>query len=139
MAKIKLRKIVTEAGIYLWHRKHNHMMDNGVKLCQEQLTIYLEGYKKSPLRVYFTESDNKIRESGTGKWCVGYPEAGVIWLYEQNNTEMIYINLNRPAFIVKLIEFFIKEGWKPKQLDLPFEIKEGLKFLEIMDLPYESY
>jgi hypothetical protein len=146
MRKITLRKIVTDAGTYLWHRKHNHLIENGVKSCQEQLTIYLEGYKKCPLRVYFTESDNKLRESSPGMWCVGYPENGTIWLLPGKKDEIIpaglvtiSANLNKPRIIVKIIEFFIKEGWKPKELDSPFEIKEGLKFLDTMDLPYELY
>ena len=58
------------------------------------------------------------------KWHLGYPDDGVIWLSESREdkkpqTINITINLNRPAVIAKLIEYFIAKEWKPKESKKP--------------------
>ncbi len=149
MSKNKLRKIKIANETYLWRVNHSHLENFTYSKCVEKVVVYLEGYKKSPLRLSFREEDNLVlkKDLKKEKWCVGYPDTGVIWLYtykpalpnnepypiEQQKT--ISINLNRPAVIVKLIAYFIERQWKPKENEKPLVIENALKFLEIIELP----
>ncbi len=81
------------------------------------MTIYLEGFKKSPLLLSFREEDNIIVETDIEKekWYVGYPDEGVTWLSKPRadkkpQTEHIEVNLNRPAVIAELIRYFNLNG-----------------------------
>ncbi|MEL6257410.1 MAG: hypothetical protein AAFR87_35785, partial [Bacteroidota bacterium] len=106
--------------------------------CVEKVIIYLEGYKKSPLHLLFREEDNlKFKpDPEKEKWCVGYPDDGVIWLYHnKEGKESVQINLNRPAVIAALIEYFKENGWKPKEHSTPLLFEDALKFLDSIDLP----
>lgn len=90
--------------------------------CIEKVVIYFGGYKKAPLQLLFREEDNVKIKTNTEqeKWCVGYPNDGVIWLYKYkpplpNNRpypideqQTIDINLNRPAVIAELINYFLQ-------------------------------
>jgi len=58
-----LRKIVVEGIEYLWSTKHFHNKDTIHSECIEILTIYREGYKRSPLKIYFNVEES-IKESG---------------------------------------------------------------------------
>lgn len=82
--KNKLRKIRINIETYLWKREHHHLTDFEHSKCVEKVTIYLEGFKKSPLQLLFREEDNLMIKTDTEKekWCVGYPDEGVIWLYK---------------------------------------------------------
>ena len=109
--------------------------------CVEKITIYLEGFKNSPLLLSFREEDNLIVKTDVEKekWCVGYPDDGVIWLFKSKSdenlqTEHIDINLNRPAVIAELIKYFILNGWKPNENFTSFVEGDSLKFLEVIGL-----
>ncbi len=80
--KTKLRKIKVANETYLWNRKHYHLSEFEYSKCAEKVIIYLEGYKKSPLQLSFREEDNIPLKKNVEKekWCVGYPESGIIWL-----------------------------------------------------------
>lgn len=150
MSKNKLRKIQVADKTFLWKRSHEHLADFKYSKCVERLVIYLKGYKKSPLQLFFREEDNLDIKSDVNKekWCIGYPDEGVIWLYrnkasspnnalntqEQNNT--IHINLNRPAVIAKFIRHFVHEDWKPEETSKPLVIRNALKLLEMIELPH---
>ncbi len=149
MTKNKLRKIKIANDTYLWKVNHSHLENFTYSKYVEKVVVYLEGHKKSPLRLLFREEDNLAlkKDLKKEKWCVGYPDTGVIWLYtykpplpnnesypiEQQKT--IYINLNRPAVIAKFITYFTKTQWKPKKNEKPLIIENALKFLEIIKLP----
>ncbi len=140
--KNKLRKIKVDNETYLWKREHNHLEDFEYSKCVEKVTIYLEGYKNSPINLLFREEDNlKIKNNlNKEKWCVGYPDAGVIWLFKPRadkkpQTENIHINLNRPAVIAELIKYFNNNGWNPKEVKKSFVIEDALKFLDVIKLP----
>jgi hypothetical protein len=122
-----LRCIVVKGRNYLWKREHLHSGNETLK-CVERITIYLEGNKKSVLRLYFREVDNQLLKES---WNIGYPDDGIIW---RSNTDYICINLNKPAIIAKLIEYFLNNNWKP-ELNKPMIINDALKYLEIIDFP----
>lgn len=149
MAKNKLRQIKIDNETYLWKREHLHLTGYEHSKCIEKVVIYLEGYKKSPLQLLFREEDNLNIKTDIEreKWCVGYPDDGVIWLYKYqpslpNNEpysidqqQIIAINLNRPAVIAELIRYFLQTDWKPKEITRPLIIEDALKLLEIIVLP----
>lgn len=133
--KNKLRKIKIEDKTYLWKREHHHLTEFKHSKCVEKVTIYLKDYKNSPLQLLFREEDNLTTKE---KWCVGYPDDGVIWSSKPSRvlqTNHTYINLNRPAVIAALINYFNWSGWNPKEMSKPFVENNALKFLEIIDLP----
>ncbi len=147
--KNELRKIVVNNNTYLWRRHHHHLNQFQLSKCVEKVTIYLKGCKKAPLLLSFREEDNLILKADVEKekWCVGYPDSGVVRLctykpplpnnepYPIEQQKTITINLNRPAVIVKLIEYFINTQWKPKETEKSLVIKDALKLLEIIELP----
>ena len=145
--KNKLRKIKVGNETYLWKRAHHHLAEFQHSECVEKVTIYLEGFKNSPLQLSFREEDNLSLKANINKekWCVGYPDSGVIWLYKYkapsaNNEpieqrQTIEINLNRPAVIAKIITYFNRNGWNAKETSKPFVEENALKFLEIIDFP----
>jgi len=149
MSKNKLRKIKIANERYLWKVSPHYLTTFAYSKCVEKVVVYLEGYKKSPLQLSFREEDNLLIKTDLEKekWCVGYPDSGVVWLYtykpplpnnepypiEQRQT--ITINLNRPAVIAKLIAYFIDTQWKPKETEKPLVIEDALKLLEIIELP----
>ncbi|MFY7843782.1 hypothetical protein [Chryseobacterium gambrini] len=142
MAKNKLRKIKIENEIYLWKRNHLHLTEFKHSKCVEKVVIYLEGYKDSPLQLLFREEDNLIMKTDIEKekWCVGYPDDGMIWLsknepYSPDQQQTIDINLNRPAVIEELTRYFLQKDWKPKESTSPLIIEDALKLLETIVLP----
>lgn len=61
---MKLRKITVNNRPYLWKREHIHLSEYELSPCLEKITIYLDKNKKSPLRLFFKEDDNKrIKEN----------------------------------------------------------------------------
>ena len=142
MGKNKLRKIKVENQIYLWRREHFHLTEYKHSKCAEKVIIYLEGYKKSALQLLFREEDNltfKI-DIEKEKWCVGYPNDGVIWLFNSRKdlkpqTANIDINLNRPAVIAKLIQYYIQNSWYPEENKRTLIVEDALKLLDVLDFP----
>jgi len=49
---MKLRKITVNNRSYLWKREHTHLPEYEISPCMEKITIYLDGNKKSPLRLF---------------------------------------------------------------------------------------
>lgn len=153
MSKKKLRTIKVNGEVYLWKRVHYHLNEVELSKCVEKVTIFLKGFKDSPLKLSFREEDNLIIKTDVKKekWCVGYPEAGVIWLYRYKPTlpnhepypikqqQTIYVNLNRPAVISKIIEYFNLHGWNPQKVQKPLVEENALKYLEIIALPQDIY
>ncbi|GAA3521571.1 hypothetical protein GCM10022393_39970 [Aquimarina addita] len=140
--KNKLRKIKLNDETYLWKRAHHHLTEFEHSECVEKITIYLEGFKNSPLQLSFREEDNLILKTDIKeeKWCVGYPDNGVIWLSKPRadkkpQTNHVNINLNRPAVIIEFIKYFNLNGWNPRKMSKPFIEENALKFLEIINLP----
>ena len=95
-----LRRIVVDGRIFLWTRRHRHFLGEKGKACEERLTLYEEGYKRSPLHVWFR---------CTEIWEAGYPMDGVVWRKDRKEA----YNLNRPAVVEALIRHGLGEGWMP--------------------------
>ncbi len=138
--KISLRKITVDNDVYLWKRAHYHLEEYEMSPCIEKVIIYLEGYKNSSLQLFFRQEDNLILSLDIEKeqWCVGYPNSGVIWKFVQGESpskENININLNRPAVISILIQYYIENGWNPKKSKRPFIVKDALKLMEEISFP----
>ncbi|WP_341695162.1 hypothetical protein [Flavobacterium arundinis] len=128
---------------------HLHPTGRGHTGCIEKVVIFLEGHKKSPLQLSFRENDNgNLNQNiGTDRWCIGYPDEGVIWLFKYkppliNNEpypiderQTVGINLNRPAVIAALIRYFLQNDWKPKESVTPYIVDDALKLPDIIDLP----
>ncbi|MNJ91922.1 hypothetical protein D3C87_95770 [compost metagenome] len=147
--KTALRKITVDGDLFLWKREHVHGKNHKETGCTEKVTVYLEGSKRAPLYLFFNESDNQLIKDDPEKekWCVGYPESGVIWLYkykpplppgqvysaeEQQTAEL---NLNRPAAIETLIRHYLSNGWNPRTTMKPFVDNTALNILEIIPFP----
>jgi len=130
----KLRKITINGDNYLWNRKHVHFEDYEYSPCVEILTIYQEGKKKCPLRIYFrTEDDIKSQNSPKDShWEVGYPEDGVIW---QTGNDTGYVNLNRPGVVAEIIKFAVPNYWETNKANKPTEIQNGFEWVEVIDFP----
>lgn len=145
--KLQLRKIKINGQVFLWKRGHYHLEEFKHSKCAEKVIIYLKDYKNAPIHLLFREEDNLTNKATIEKekWCVGYPDAGVIWLYKYNSVspitineeqlKTININLNRPAVIETFIKFFFDKIWKPKEQNKPLIIENALKYLDIIKLP----
>lgn len=138
--KISLRKIKVKDETYLWKRGHYHPVESEHFNCVEKVIVYLEGYKNAPLHLLFRTEDNALLPltSKEEKWCIGYPDDGVIWLFKpepNNKQQTTNINLNRPAVIAKLIEHFITEEWKPKERNKPLIKENALLLVNELELP----
>lgn len=116
MVKYKNRKLSIDGFNYLWNRKHVHKEYNSQKKCVEVLTVYLEGFKSSPLRIMFMDIG--------GLYVIGYPNDGVIW-----NKENIY-NLNKPKIVVEIIKYALHLAWNPMQSRTTFLVENGIEILQ---------
>ncbi len=106
--KIKLRKLDVFNYCFLWKCGHIHLKEFKNFQCIEKVVIYLDGYKNSPLILFFKEDDNELINLGKDKkWNVGYPNKGIIWNRE------LQINLHNSLTIIKIIEFYFKIKWNP--------------------------
>jgi len=75
------------------------------------------------------------------RWCLYGSGDGVVWLYRQNQlpaNALISINFNRPSVIKDIIIYFLDHGWYPENNARPLEIKDALKYLDIIDLKRED-
>ena len=129
----KLRKITIEDDVYLWGRRHSHREEDKKQYCIETVTVYLEGYKKSALHVFF---DN--RDALKFDWSVEEQE-GLLVYSEQKElgvVEFKSINLNKPSSIRKIICYFRKNGWNPKENLEKYSVN-GLSLIEEMGFTFE--
>ncbi len=127
----KLRLIVIDNKHYLHKVEHHKETEFGRTICTEKVTIYQEGFKKSPLRIIFKEGYRL-------KWRVGHPDKGVLWSVDDkalSSRKTVQINLNRPAVIAAFVRHFTGHGWSPEEQNSPYLVKEGLKLIEMIDLP----
>lgn len=122
--KIKLRKINVLHQSFLWKRGHLHLEKFEYSECVEKVIIYLDGYKNAPLVLFFREEDNYLIKtlSENEKWCVGYPDQGIIWKYitgktvpQGENNAAVQINLNNPSTIESIIKLYFNDKWKPTE------------------------
>ncbi len=142
-----MRKLIHRKETYLWKRAHYHLDNSELSKCSELVVIYLESFKNSPIKLHFREEDSVLINSRNekGKWMVGYPDSGVIWFSDTGktaihgeNSDCKQINLNRPAIIIKLIDYYLSNGWKPKSTKQSFVVNNALEILEFIDFPREK-
>lgn len=134
MSKRTLRKIIVKDRTYLWNRRHTHLQSYEYSPCVEILTVYRDGNKKCPLRLFFREEDS-IKNKKSPKdlhWFVGYPEDGVIWKTYKGDK---YVNLNRPGVVAAIIKFAIDRGWHSDDTNKPMEIYNAFEWLDLIDFP----
>lgn len=132
-----LRKIVVQGKTFLWKREHFHLSTYKISPCNEKITVYLEGKKKSSLRLIFRSDDNLLID-GTDEqkqWCINEGLAeGYVW---KSNTGFMF-NLNRPVIIKELIEYALNIGWDPEHSKQPFVPERALEWLEKVKLTRET-
>lgn len=128
MSKTGLRKINIAGNSYLWRVGHYHLEKFEYSECVDRVTVYLEGYKNSPLILHFRLDDTILLSENSRKkdWFKD-------WGCLINNTKTI--NLNRPGVIAKLIAYYIERNWTPKEAKRSLEIKDALKLLDLIELP----
>lgn len=142
--KTALRKINVDGNLFLWNRKHIHGENHGTAGCTEKVTVYLEGFKRAPLYLFFNAADNQLilDDPEKERWCIGYPEDGVIWLNTVNpltpGEACKEFNLNRPAVIETLIRHYLQNGWDPRTIVKPFVDNQALKLVAIISFPKEK-
>jgi hypothetical protein len=120
--KHSLRRITFNGQTYLWSRVHRHFQRHEGCACFEVLTVYLEGYQKSFLKINFSGNEN----------CqVGYPDNGVVSFADR---PAIY-NLNRPAVVKAIILHMLRNGWTPANSAQPCRIEDGLTLIDAAHLP----
>ena len=92
-------------------------------VCVEKVIIYLNGYKKSALSIYF-EDDEKTT------WKVDESQ-GLLTKHTiiDNDVTIESINLNKPSIIEKLIRYHIRKTWKPKETSA-LEIYNAILLIE---------
>lgn len=107
---------------FLWYRGHLHIEN----ICVERLRVFVASDKNGFLEINF--------RAGNGV-SVGYPEAGVIFWYDQ---EITY-NLNRPAVIAALIRYALQNGWRPhdskSSSNSPLVWENGIELLSLAEAP----
>jgi hypothetical protein len=129
MTTTKLRKIHVLNENYLWKREHIHLDSFVDSKCAERVTIFMEGKRRSFLKLVFKEDDNRLLKPGQETWLVGYPDTGVVW----NNKKSI--NFNRPAVIAALIHHFRCHQWAPGTATKPYVLEDALTILNDIELP----
>ena len=132
--KLKMRKINVFGQTFLWKRMHIHLEEFEYSQCVEKVKIYLEGYKNSPLILFFRGEDNHLLETlkGEERWEIGYPESGIIWKYipDREPTIQESINLNSSPVIVKLIKYYYHNQWFPESENKPYIDENSLTLTE---------
>ena len=101
-ASKRLRRLVLGASTYLWKVEHLHHVlapptpgERREGRCREVFTAFVEGNKRAPLRVWFTDGEAEH---------AGYPEAGCVWRAHQR------VNLNEPGVARRVIELGHAQG-----------------------------
>jgi hypothetical protein len=135
---MNIRKITVGGQSYVWNRRHTHLKEYESTPCVEKITIYLEGNKKSFLRLFFKEDDNKrIEESAGGmRWCLYCFGDGVAISRTADfpEGEMVSVNFNRPAVIKDIITYFRSHDWNPENTTRPLEIQNAWEYLNRIPL-----
>ncbi|MDO4879827.1 MAG: hypothetical protein Q3983_00965 [Capnocytophaga sp.] len=117
--KQKLRKLIHKDKEYLYriNTAYNTKKDNTSLL---SVRIFLAGEKNTPLCIDFITIDDKY---------MGQPLNGNINLLNKNTQTKETINLNKPKYIPKLIDWGEVQGWKGDNKISPLN---GLLFLEFL-------
>lgn len=98
----------------------------------EKITIYLEGNKKSFLRLIFKVDDNERAEGGVvaTQWCLHSLADGIAVsrMAPFPEGEQVSINFNRPAVIKDIINYFRSHDWHPESTTRPLEIQNAWEY-----------
>lgn len=62
---------------------------------------------------------------------VGYPQKGVVFWFEREET----YNLNRPSVVVALIRYALQNGWSPDSENRPIRWSNGTELLTLSQAP----
>lgn len=123
---MKPRKLTLQDNTFVWNRKHYHAKEVPAPPCVEKLSIFLEGHKHSPLRIEFTSDKN----TPYPKWCIDDASGIVFWSSTENDKGVV--NLNLPSTVAAFIKYFLQNGWTPQTSKKPFDVKDGMKYLELV-------
>ena len=141
MAKNYLRKIVVDGETYLWCRMHRHIKHYDLSPCAETLTILPYPSKRNYVSIRFKDEEHKQRAGKKGVWNIGYPESGILWLYDQDgpfHTDLMFrprevaaeFNLNRPKVVAAIIRLLRTTQWNLADAKGALIIENGLNWLD---------
>jgi hypothetical protein len=118
----RLRRIVIGTTTFLWKVEHAHHVlappvpgEGREGRCREVFTAFLDGDKRTPLRVWFTDAADRH---------AGYPEAGCLWAGE------LRVNLNEPGVARRVIELGLAQGWRSTAAKGEFVVEDGFAYLQ---------
>lgn len=84
--------------------------NNSLYYWESKLRVFKEGYKNTPLEIHFTSKNE-------------YTTGNSLTSHHENN-----VNLNRPFYVRKLIEYALNNDWNGEIKGLI--IKDGISILE---------
>ncbi len=114
-----LRRITIEDNVYLY--KSVTGFGTGIDIATFEITIFLENYKLTPLRINFITWEDMY---------AGNPLKTGIKLTKLSTKEEEVVNLNRPKYIREFILYGLNLGWNGKN---KVESINGLKMLISLD------
>jgi hypothetical protein len=120
MKNRKPRSLTIGTAVYFWkvHHCHEPASAGGLRRCAEVFSAFFEGFRQSPVRVLFPESD----QHGPGY----VSQRGVVVDYKAPTWRL---NLNRPRSARLLIEVAELAGWSPGESRQEFIIHDGYELL----------
>jgi hypothetical protein len=138
---MKVRRITIGNHTYLWNRTHTHLKEYRSSPCVEKITIYLEGNKRSFLRLIFKVDDNESAEGNAKdmRWALSSMAEGTVVsrTAEFPDGEIVAVNFNRPAVLKDIINYLRNHDWHPESTTRPLEIQDAWKYLNRIPLTRE--
>lgn len=119
-----LRKIRIEDNVYLY--KTVTGFGGSVDIATFEITIFLENYKLTPLKINFITWEDAY---------AGNPLSTGIKLAKLSTKEEEVVNLNRPKYIREFILYGLNLGWNGQN---KVESIDGLKILTSLDYDVSS-
>lgn len=114
-----LRKITVEENVYLYKCVTGFGLNT--EIATFEITIFLENYKQTPLKINFTTWEDLY---------AGNPLSTGTKLTKLSTKDEEVVNLNRPKYIREFILYGLKMGWNGQNKVEPID---GLKILVSLD------
>lgn len=114
-----LRKIIVEENVYLYKCVTGFGLNT--EIATFEITIFLENYKQTPLKINFTTWEDLY---------AGNPLSTGTKLTKLSTKDEEVVNLNRPKYIREFILYGLKMGWNGQNKVEPID---GLKILVSLD------
>ncbi|MFH6958197.1 hypothetical protein ACHRV1_12385 [Flavobacterium aquidurense] len=114
-----LRKITVEENVYLYKCVTGFGLNT--EIATFEITIFLENYKQTPLKINFTTWEDLY---------AGNPLSTGTKLTKLSTKDEEVVNLNRPKYSREFILYGLKMGWNGQNKVEPID---GLKILVSLD------